>query len=539
MRHLLKIVLAAAVAVMLTAGMGGGTTAAPSGSIEGNVRADDGEGISGALVRAYGWDTGLMMGEARTATDGTYTIDGLGFARYRVKAEARGYFPEYYRDGAPMPVLVIPQSTTDNVDFLLSPGGYISGWVYRADGRTPIEGARVEAYQEAGGAWEHVASSYADQKGSYSMTVAMAGGTYRVRAQAAGYAAEYYVGFFDTAEATDIHLGDGGHVLGVNFYLDQVGFISGTVYDADGMAPIAAGHVVAYDNATGASVAEGFCEARGGRYYVNLGPGTYRLKAEADGYLAEWYAEVTAFGAASPVSVAELNETAGIDFTLKPDMGVRTYPAAVSDASVRLNGRLTSLGTASDCTASFVWGAGSGSYTHETPGAIRASTGFFSFVLDDLVPGMTYYYKAKAVSDADPVYGEEMRFRARDTTAPVIARLKCDTTASTAVISWTTKEPASSRIDFGVTDAYGSSTGENPDLVTSFSVTLSSLSPETTYHYRIIVGDSSRNRSVSDDHTFKTAEYYGGMGTRTWKILGFAVAGLMVVALGFVWVKAR
>lgn len=538
MRLLLKIALAAALVVISMAGAGGVTTAAPTGSVEGSVWADDGDPIRGALVQVCSWDTGLVAGEARTASDGRYSVGGLAFNRYRVSAEAEGYFRQDYKDGAPRGVMVAPPGATDNIDFILTPGSSISGYIYQADGRTPLPGARVAAYQDGGAAWGYAGIAYADASGFYSLTLSAAGGTYRVGAEAAGFGAEHYVAFWDSGEATDIRLSSLGHRAGVDINLDPVGYVSGTVYDAGGLVPVAAGHVVAFDNATGVQVAEGFCEARAGTYYVNLSPGTYRLKAEAEGYLAEWYLDAARFSAASPVSVVDLEEEGSIDFTLTPVLEVRTYLASFPGAGVRLNGRLVSLGAGEDCTTSFIWGAAPGSYAHETPRTLRDSTGFFSCVLEGLEPGKVYYYRARAAGDGGPVYGEESHFKVPDREAPAMARLNLDITATAVVLTWTTREPAFSRIDFGLTDEYGSSTGQSQEMVTSFNVTLL-VRPDSAYHYRIVLRDSSGNRWESGDLTFDTPAYYGGRNAWPWKVLGFAIVGLVAVALGFVWARSR
>ena len=457
-----------------------------------------------------------------------------------MSAEATGYFPQSYKDGAPREVWAVPPGATDNIEFVLAPGSSISGYVCQADGRTPLMGARVTAYMEAGGEWVAVASGYADAKGFYSLTVFLEGGTYRVKAEGAGFAAEWHVAFWETVEASDIRLGRGGYAAGVNINLDAIGFISGTVYDADELAPIAGGHVVAYDNATSLQVAEGFCEPRGGTYFVNLGPGTYRLNAEAAGYVAEWYADVATSRDASPVSVLGQSQEAGIDFTLTPVLGVRTYLATFSGTSVRLNGRLESLGAEEECTTSFIWGTAPGSYTHETPRTGRDSTGFFSFVLEDLDPGTTGYYRARATAEGGIVFGEEVKFRSFDDSAPLESEVKCFVSGSTATISWTTDEAATSQVDFGLTADYASTTGpQDLQLVTKHRQVLCDLSSRSTYYYRIISRDASGNRAVSEGLTFTADASYHGLASQGAKIAGFAVAAVLGIVLCFLWVRVR
>jgi hypothetical protein len=528
-RNLARIAFAAALAVMFVASIGGVAIAAPAGSIGGCVQADNGTPISGAHVVAYEWETGMFVGEARTSEDGAYSIAGLALPRYGVKADAAGYLSEYYREGGIIPVVVLSPYATDNIDFTLTPGSSISGCVYRADGLTPIEAARVVAYQKVGGAWEYAADGYADSEGSYSITTGTGAGTYKVKAQAVGYAAEYYSRILDPPEVTEIHVSAGGAIAGVNFSLNQIGFISGTVYKADGVTPIPGVHIVAYDSATGGSVDEGFSGTNAGLYYINLSPGTYRLEAEGAGYLAEWYADVTTFGAATPVSVASLSEVPDINFTLETVMLITTLRAFdITETSARLTGNLTSLGAASEVVVSFVWGTAPGSYTHETPRQVRISRGYISFGLTGLAPGLTYYYMAKAVGDADPVYGGEKSFATIDETAPVMSESICRTTSSIATVTWTTDEPTTSQIDFGLTEDYGSTTGQSADLVTSHSVCLIELSANRTYHYRIICKDASGNAAVTEDYTFRTDSHYGGLASRAWKIVGVVVLAVVV-----------
>jgi hypothetical protein len=77
-------------------------------------------------------------------------------------------------------------------------------------------------------------------------------------------------------------------------------------------------------------------------------------------------------------------------------------------------------------------------------------------------------------------------------------------TAVGATISWTSDEPATSQIEYGLTNAYGNLSALNSTLDTSHSVTLAGLSPVTTYHYRVRSRDSVGNLGTSGDNTFTT-----------------------------------
>ncbi len=93
----------------------------------------------------------------------------------------------------------------------------------------------------------------------------------------------------------------------------------------------------------------------------------------------------------------------------------------------------------------------------------------------------------------------------RDETAPVISAVGSGTPGnSSAQVTWTTNEPATSRVEYGTTTAYGSMTTLDSTLVTSHSVALMGLASDTTYHYRVLSADSAGNAATSGDFTFRT-----------------------------------
>ena len=90
-----------------------------------------------------------------------------------------------------------------------------------------------------------------------------------------------------------------------------------------------------------------------------------------------------------------------------------------------------------------------------------------------------------------------------DTTAPVISNVQAVVTDTTATISWTTDEPATSAVDYGTDTNYGSNAG-SANLVTSHSVTLTNLVPGTDYHFLVSSTDASTNTANGVDTTFTT-----------------------------------
>ena len=91
---------------------------------------------------------------------------------------------------------------------------------------------------------------------------------------------------------------------------------------------------------------------------------------------------------------------------------------------------------------------------------------------------------------------------------PVISNVSnTNITRSAATILWNTNEPATSKIIYGKTITYGSTTAEynQAPMVTSHSMFIDGLQGCTTYHYRIISRDSYGNVAMSEDHTLKTS----------------------------------
>jgi Leucine-rich repeat (LRR) protein len=93
-----------------------------------------------------------------------------------------------------------------------------------------------------------------------------------------------------------------------------------------------------------------------------------------------------------------------------------------------------------------------------------------------------------------------------DTTPPIISDVSAtDISETSAVINWTTDEPCSYSVDYGLTSEYGATASSIlSELVTNPSINLSGLSADTTYHYRVNSKDEAGNEAVSGDYTFST-----------------------------------
>ena len=83
---------------------------------------------------------------------------------------------------------------------------------------------------------------------------------------------------------------------------------------------------------------------------------------------------------------------------------------------------------------------------------------------------------------------------------PVISGLGATTTANGATISWTTDEPSSSVVNYGLTSSYGSNIND-PTLVTSHVKAIAALTPGTTYHYYVASTNAAGQTTISGDQT--------------------------------------
>lgn len=92
-----------------------------------------------------------------------------------------------------------------------------------------------------------------------------------------------------------------------------------------------------------------------------------------------------------------------------------------------------------------------------------------------------------------------------DKIAPVISTVSTSAvTTSSATITWTTNEPATSRVAYGTSTNYTHLSVFNNAKVTSHSVTITGLSASTTYHFSVRSRDGSNNLATSTNYTFTT-----------------------------------
>ncbi len=101
--------------------------------------------------------------------------------------------------------------------------------------------------------------------------------------------------------------------------------------------------------------------------------------------------------------------------------------------------------------------------------------------------------------------GQGARAALPDTTPPVLAGIQAgQINTDRATITWETDEASDSQVEYGLTTSYGMLSPLAGSRVTSHAITLTGLTANTTYHYRVSSADARGNRSVSGDFTFTT-----------------------------------
>ncbi|MBI2426522.1 MAG: cupredoxin domain-containing protein [Candidatus Kerfeldbacteria bacterium] len=104
-----------------------------------------------------------------------------------------------------------------------------------------------------------------------------------------------------------------------------------------------------------------------------------------------------------------------------------------------------------------------------------------------------------------------------DTDAPVLSSVAIGTiTETSAVVTWTTDEPAKGRVEFGFkSGTYVSSTAEESTFRTSHGATITNLTAGTTYFYRARSVDEAGNTGVSAEKSFTTVKKETPTNTNT------------------------
>jgi lysophospholipase L1-like esterase len=176
---------------------------------------------------------------------------------------------------------------------------------------------------------------------------------------------------------------------------------------------------------------------------------------------------------------------------------------SIATSSVTLNGTITASGSASSTIQGFNYGltAGYGSVA-STTGTFGA--GSYSQNLTGLSPSTTYHFQAFATNSGGTGTSSDATFATSALPPPVISSIASSTTQTTATITWTTDQSATSTVNYGLTTSYGTASSSQA-LVTNHSIALTGLTANTAYHFQVGGANSAGTVSTSTDLLFSTA----------------------------------
>lgn len=222
-----------------------------------------------------------------------------------------------------------------------------------------------------------------------------------------------------------------------------------------------------------------------------------------------------------------------------PNPMIVTEPAdEITTTSAKLNGELNSLGGYNSVPVYFEWGTTT-AYGSTTPAQIRADLTDFGANITGLTPGTGYYFRAVAIFEGKPVYGNGMAFNTRsDIPLPklkVVAVSASGITANSVTLSGNLESLvgySSVRVwfDWGKTTGYGNSTAAQmltaPGAV---SAHITGLTSGTTYHFRALAAGDGSAVVYSSDEVFTTAQ--GPALPDTTTLLAIVIGILTVVVI--------
>jgi len=369
----------------------------------------------------------------------------------------------------------------------------VSGTI-RGVGGQPVSSASVTLYN--GNTWEWLGNRSTDENGAFSFSVTATSVHLYVNGWGSSVApSSWYYRRYNVPVAD-------GSTLDINLNVIR---LNGTAADSNG-SPVpdvsVSANTNSWDGQTESGSSGSMASDATGAYAMLLlsGSGSVSIRPTA----SSGFSNVNLNG----VNLAS-NLTQRIVLQL-PDAAppvIVTRPVVVhlSDTSV-------SVGWTTNEPATSRVEFGLGSLT-TTLGSNTLSTSH-SITLTDLSATAIYTYRVSSSDRAGngPTYSDTGYFTTQappgDITAPVITAgpVVAAVADTSAIIQWSTDEPASSRVEYGSSTSFtNNESSEAGVFVKNHSIRLSALAPATTYYARVHSIDPDGNATVSSTFSFTTA----------------------------------